>query len=913
MSKPDALAVFYDKDTRAKLNSGRPPFCASCPIAYCTLGYVPPLVGTGNECIVGEAAGEDETLVSLPFVGGAGGWLNSLLRAAGLSRASFSVINTIGCRPPLNIYPGSSEWRFTSHDDARAAVRHCANNHLLPFIKGRKWSRVLALGNQALVALTPRSGINIWRGSPLPFKWDIEGGPRVIPTLHPAYLMRDSRLFSVCATKDFRMQPVAPPENYDLSPSIECVRKFKSKRFAFDFEWDMGTGEITLCGLTDRWFNAIVVPFVEPYIKELKRIFEDAEELIGHNIVGADTKYFERLGWNVKAQLIDTMLIQHLIQPDMLHGLGFVGSVFTNKVFWKGNGTESEDGAGRTYHRVQYKTYNQSDAIPIKDGGYGGCINHQEAYALYNARDTDASYQIAEALMPTLRRYEMEGVYNNVSVPIAYICRDMNDAGLALDKDNVVVTRKVYEEELKVFEAKMPDGLHPYIEYYDKQMKPPVPEDAPWRAKTKRCKGLVKDGTAHEPVVIVFTEPKSFPCPECGTWIQPGKMERCKVIKVPAEKLVRPWNSPQQLIKYAQQKGLKLKVKKSGAISTDKSARRAWGKVATEFLLVDQAKKLLTLRNSFAKEAFSTMDRVFFSLKVHGTSEGRLSCVGSRRGIDPNIQNQPKAIRKIFIPDDPSFGFLNIDIIQGENMITALLAKDTLRLTRLQTEGYDEHADMASRSFNITVVKGGENSEYRAPGKTVNHGMNYGLGPKTALEYIHEAGFSSITLADVQRMIHIWKVALNPQTAAWQERTTSLARKQGFLANVFGRKRWFQSGAYATKSLAFLPASTLADVVLRMMIALYPGRFEREITALRLSTTGILPDGWKMCIQVHDSLVFQGPAESWQDCADVVESVMTQPWAELGGFRFGVDIEWSGAGNSWGSCELVKSVKPWLN
>jgi len=327
-----------------------------------------------------------------------------------------------------------------------------------------------------------------------------------------------------------------------------------------------------------------------------------------------------------------------------------------------------------------------------------------------------------------------------------------------------------------------------------------------------------------------------------------------------------------------------------GAISTDKHARKAWAKQAPEFIIVDQTKSLLTLRNSFAKEAFSTLDRVFFSLKVHGTSEGRLACVGQRKGIDPNIQNQPKEIRKIFIPDDPTFGFLNIDIIQGENMMTAVLANDLERIARLQTEGYDEHADMAGRALQINVVKGGENGEYRALGKEYNHGKNYGLGWKSALEKIHEAGFLSITAADVKDMDRIWRTELNPGTARWQDRTISIARKQSFLCNPFGRKRWFQNSMYATKSLAFLPASSLADVMLRMMIAHYPRRFEREIQALKLHTVGNLPDGWKMSIQVHDSLVFQGPAKTWRECADVVVAIMTQPWAELNGFQFGASL-----------------------
>ena len=133
-----------------------------------------------------------------------------------------------------------------------------------------------------------------------------------------------------------------------------------------------------MCGLTDKSYTSICVPFVEPFISELKRIFEAAEVIIGHNIVDADTAYFEKLGWNVSAKLHDTMLAQHLIQPDYRHGLAFVASVFTNKVFWKGKGEEQEDEAGNILPAgAQWKTWDSPDAIPREFGGYGGCIQRR--------------------------------------------------------------------------------------------------------------------------------------------------------------------------------------------------------------------------------------------------------------------------------------------------------------------------------------------------------------------------------------------------------------------------------------------------------------------------------------------------------------------------------------------------------
>jgi len=540
MPKVDkALAPFFDPSVRSELNKNRPSFCAKCPIAHVTLGYIPPHKGTRPELLVGEAAGEDEVYAGQPFVGGAGRWLNSLLRNAGLDRSIFHIVNVIGCRPPKNIFPGDPDWTFTSKEDAYAALKYCRNHHLLPYLKTQKWQRIIALGNKALKALTKREGIHTWRGSPLPLDCGSlhSSKPLVIPTIHPAAHARDSKLFSVCATVDFRRYPAVPPENYNLAPTLEEVKNFSPKKFAFDFEWDPNTGEITLCGLSAKPYTAIVVPFVEPYIQELKRIFENAEALIGHNIVGADSLYFNALGWDVKAKYIDTMLIQHLVQPDFPHSLAFVASVFTNKVAWKGGSSSHKDEKGNIVFSSQHKTWNQPSAIPRELGGYGGCTSTQEAFALYNARDTDASLQISKPLQTLLDHYNMRHVYTNVSIPAAFICRDMNNRGLKIDKTALVKIREEYTNQIASLEAKLPPKLRPYTEKHKKFTR--IPEDqAPWKAKTKICKGFVKNNTAHDPTPITFLNPAAKPCPVCGRMIEPGVMKKATLITEDVEKVV---------------------------------------------------------------------------------------------------------------------------------------------------------------------------------------------------------------------------------------------------------------------------------------------------------------------------------------------------------------------------------------
>lgn len=880
----------------------KPEFCASCPINAYTEGYVPLKEGSINELWVGEAAGETEAALGMPFIGGAGKVLENLARAAGRPKDKMYIVNTLGCRPRDNVYPLDDGWHWTSREAARSGIEYCAAHHLWPAIYSNKWSKIVAIGERAMHAITGRKGISVWRGSALPRRDRPHGGPAVMSTFHPSFIMRNAHLGSVVVS-DLKKGLELPPEKYVLYGSYEDLAKFDARCFAFDFEWDY-KGDITICGLCDRYYNALVVEWEEPYISRMKEVFESAEELLGHNIIGADTLQFEKLGWRVRAKLWDTMLMQHLVQPDYRHSLAFVASVFTNKVFWKSAAEEAEEGGETRVGGAQWKTWDSEVAIPREHGGYGGCKSADEAYRLYNARDTDGSYQCWQPLKTALEKYGMEHVYWNVSVPAGFICRDITASGLKVDNTRVKDIRDALTVEIERTEIQLPEGLRPYEAEVMRQV--PAPPGT-YREKIKLCKGSKK--APHEETKLIFTGPdQEAVCEACGKIWRAGKMLEAKTIRVEATERIVPWNSTAQVQAYAERLGCKAVInKKSKRATADKNARKAWGKQHKEFVLVDALKRAATRRNSFAKPGLLNTDRMYFNLLVHGTSEGRLASSGKRPGIDANIQNQPKDIRKIFVPDYPDWGFVAADLVQAENMITAWLARDWPRLERLNTPGFDEHSHMASLFFNepySKVCKGGELESLRKPGKVINHGKNYLLGYLKAQEYLTMEGYA-FSVGDVKEFFNIWEQE-NARTAEWQKETIETGIRQGYLENPFGRRRWFQSRTSATKMAAFLPASTVADAVLRMMIGLYAHdeRITQAAYNLGLSVTGRLPKLWDLRIQVHDELTTQGPWDTHEEAAHVLKSIMTQKWQELDGFAFKVEV--MGSKSSWGDCKEIK-------
>ncbi len=873
--------------------TSKPAVCSSCPITHITTGYVAPKPSKipSRAVMVGEMSGEDDVATGIPFSGGTGAWLQNITKAAKLPLENFHILQSIPCHCPDNIHPASAAWR---HGNGQAAAEYCYRNHLEPALEAINPTEIITLGGPATEMLTGRSPLEFWRGSSLPWLWHEHLGTIVKPTFHPMQLAKQGYMSGVML-RDLKRPTNLPPENYNLTPSLADVAAFTATEFSFDFEWD-SWGQITLCGLSDRMFNAIVVPFEGAYINLLKPIFENATALIGQNIIGADLTHIAKLGWKLRKDLVlwDTMLMQHLTMPDHRHSLAFICSVLTNKNFWKGKETEDEKAQDpNTINGAQWKTWDKAGALRREHGGYGGCTSAKEAYALYNARDTDGTYQAYQALRYDLRKYDLEHVYRYVSVPAAKLCQRMGSHGLRLDHTKLKGIQEEIDRTIAELELQLPPELAPRLEpIFINQIAPA---------------GTYKPATRkYKKQTYIFTKPDSVITAADGKVLTAPKMTPLKIVKVPSTKRVRPYNSEQVVMEWVAAAGGKtIFNKKTKQASADKTARQIWQRqfantapeVAKTLGVLGALKKFSTARQSFAKEGFLGINRIFYNILPHGTAEGRFSSSGQRKGLDPNIQNQPKEIRKLFVPDRPDCCFLSVDISQGENELTALLSEDTERMRNLRTPGYDEHSETASIALDLIVTKFNEHKLLRQVGKKVNHMTNYLAGARTVQEALALEGFI-FTVKEVQDMLV--RLALGrPALTAWQQSVIAFVEANKFAVNPFGRKRWFQSKRYPAQAIAFGPASTLADCVIRMMIGCHASEFTDVIPQLNISVCGDLPEGWDLRIQVHDELCFHGPIATLPQAAQLVRDVMTQPWKELNGFAFNIDMAASKV--SWGN------------
>ena len=133
---------------------------------------------TTNLMFVGEAPGEQEDLQGRPFVGRAGQLLTRFLNLYGVSRDKVYITNIVKCRPPNNRNPAS--------DEIQTCYPYLEKQ--IEFIKPKV---ILCLGGFAartILNLPEKTPISKIRG-----KEQKLGNVIVIPTFHPAYLLRNRK------------------------------------------------------------------------------------------------------------------------------------------------------------------------------------------------------------------------------------------------------------------------------------------------------------------------------------------------------------------------------------------------------------------------------------------------------------------------------------------------------------------------------------------------------------------------------------------------------------------------------------------------------------------------------------------------------------------------------------------------
>ncbi|MEM9254498.1 MAG: DNA polymerase I [Pseudomonadota bacterium] len=234
--------------------------------------------------------------------------------------------------------------------------------------------------------------------------------------------------------------------------------------------------------------------------------------------------------------------------------------------------------------------------------------------------------------------------------------------------------------------------------------------------------------------------------------------------------------------------------------------------------------------------------------RVHTSYHQAVTATGRLSSSDPNLQNIPirteegRRIRQAFIAP-PGYRIVAADYSQIELRIMAHLSGDN-GLKRAFSEGLDVHKATASEVFEVDLEL--VSSEQRRKAKAINFGLIYGMSAFGLAKQLH------LGRHEAQDYIDRY-FARYPGVADYMDRTRALAKEQGYVETLFGRRLYLPEISARNKMRVQAAERTAINAPMQ-------GTAADIIKKAMLSVDRWLHDGTpdaRMIMQVHDELVFE--------------------------------------------------------
>ena len=270
---------------------------------------------------------------------------------------------------------------------------------------------------------------------------------------------------------------------------------------------------------------------------------------------------------------------------------------------------------------------------------------------------------------------------------------------------------------------------------------------------------------------------------------------------------------------------------------------------------------------------------------IHTSFNQTITATGRLSSSDPNLQNIPirgedgKEIRKAFIPE-PGCLFFSADYSQIELRVMAHLSQDP-NMIEVFREGKDLHAATAANIYKKPIEE--VTRDERTKSKRANFGIIYGITVFGLAERLDIP-------RDEAKMLIDGYFQTFPEVHDYMEKSKEIARKQGYVTTLFGRRRYLPDinsansvvRGFAERNAINAPIQgTAADIIKVAMIHIFQ-RFKAENIRS------------KMILQVHDELNFS----VYPDEKEKVERIVIEEMQNA--FQMAVPlVADSGFGDNW--------------
>lgn len=717
---------------------GYHPDCRNCPLWEKATS-----IGIGSEgfdnptiLFVGEGPGENEDLQNRPFIGDSGPLLRDFIQGNGYDIQGYITVpwritNAVRCRPHVD-NNGRKKDRKPTRDELEACLPYLAEEieHFKPKV-------IVALGETALQALLGEKykGITKWRGMV------IESGEYlIIPTFHPSYVMRNIEDPRSVVPRQFEQDmefindvaingkpdnlgvKITTPKN--LEELREALNLLETKdELAFDVETNSYSGT-AVSSLWSAGFKLLSISFAYSDREAVAiPLFHKDSPFAGDPTLGGEYLRIIKLLQTKKT-------IAHNGKFDM-------EAIYRQ---WGVLVEQSYDTILAHYHLEEERgTHALEDLMKLycpelsvwkaKKGTYDAQIkiHGYEAIPLdellqYNAYDTLGTFKLKKVFEQKLLEFpKRQESLESLFIPVSHMLARVEAEGIVPDLKARDLLKADMEQKLAVIAAKIKEVAESYG----------LPNFNP--GSTKQLSVLLYEKMG----LPVLNQTKGgAPSTDDDTLLQ-----------------------------------LRTRVKKDERLFIDLIISHMDTEKGVK---TDSYRGLVKLLGTYINtvEKFIGEDgKIHTSLSQFGTVTGRLA------SKDPNMQNQPPIIRKMYTAP-AGYKCVEFDYSQAELRLLAELSGDET-MKNVFKSGGDIHAETTKAVFPGTPVM---TAEMRRKGKETNFGIVYREGAKGLSEKLN------IRVSEAQRYIDAI-FDKYPGIKNYFEEQEYLAEEYGYVETPFGNVR----------------------------------------------------------------------------------------------------------------------------
>lgn len=324
-------------------------------------------------------------------------------------------------------------------------------------------------------------------------------------------------------------------------------------------------------------------------------------------------------------------------------------------------------------------------------------------------------------------------------------------------------------------------------------------------------------------------------------------------------------NSPKQLgVILFEKMGLTGGKKTKTGYST---AADVLEKLKVEHPIVEKVllyRQLAKLKSTYVDGLLAVMDQK--TEKIYSTFNQMITATGRISSTEPNLQNIPirlelgRELRKVFIPTNADYCFLDADYSQIELRVLAHISKDET-LIHAFCHNQDIHRLTASQVFNIPFDE--VTNTQRSNAKAVNFGIVYGIGAFSLSQDLN------ITRKEAETYIAGY-FAKYPNIKVYMDKTIADAMENGYVTTIWGRRRSMpelQSKNFMQRSFGERVAMNMpiqgsaADIIKIAMVKVHSALKDRGLRS-------------RLILQVHDELLIETHKEEVAEVSAILKENM---------------------------------------